>query len=111
MISREYGGPSKIGPTTRLSVSAASAEAVELISVSGGDSFSPQSFVIKASVDLYVMPQNFATSSLFTDTSAFELSASVYWRMDVDRPEERFFCYRGITSDGYVKITKISGVS
>lgn len=111
MISREYGGPSKIGGTTKLIISAASAVGMELVFWTEGESlFQPASFVLKASVPVYVgrQRQDSTNAANGINTHSFELDAGVYWRIDVDRPEERAIAFKGITSDGYVKVTRIS---
>jgi hypothetical protein len=110
MISREYGGPSKIGNSQQLSVSASSADWFELVELVGV-SLTPATFVVKANVTTY-LKQGATSAAVIAGFSAddFELDTNVYWRIDVDLASERFLGFLGVTSDGFIKITRISSV-
>ena len=114
MISREYGGPSKFGGTSKITVTSAGPAGQELVHyVDGQANFQPASFVIKASVPVYVGHQraDSQNSGNSINTHSFELETGVYWRVDVDRPEERAIAFLPISADGYVKITRISDIN
>lgn len=101
---REYE-ISKAGHQQSATYATTYAAVLELIDWTSGSPFKKASFAIQSTSKIYLQQGSSDSASM---DSAFPLPTGVFWRIDVDSPEERYLYVNGVTASGTVYVMRIS---